>query len=314
MVSTIPITSPAFFAGARQAYGVLSNKFVENAGELTSGRRVLDQGKDSASLSSTLRLRAQIVDLQQSSKNVAYNDSLASVATDALTDIQTLLQDAAELADEASGTALSNTDRTFYQQQITSIFEEIDTIATSTTFDNRTLLDGSFDDVEIRVGPGENDLITLTIPDASSNALFSGSLPDITSPANAAVAVTQFETALETVGNAIGDLNGLSGRLLTANDNVNTTLTGLESAVAGFENVDVASKQSEFAIQEVQINIAAAVIAQTQRLSSDLLNVLDFNISENTGQKSKDDALSSAKSSLQSSAESNVQSAQQTTS
>lgn len=313
MVSTIPINSPAYFATARQEFGLVGNQRANTAGELSSGRRNIGDGNDPASVTASLRLRAQIVELEQSSRNVAFNDTLVSVASTALTEIQGLLAEAATLAAAANSLSQPDAERAFGQQQLTDILTQIDTIAADTTFDGRVLLNGDFDGETIRVGGDEDDLITLAIPDASTSGLFSGSLPDISSQPDAATAESQIAAAQEIIETAIGDNNGIRTRLLTAESNVRTTLTGLGQARESLENIDVEEVSIDFALQQVQVNIGASVLAQTQQLSSDLLSLLSFRISdpgENTGQEDADDGLNSAQTSPQSSAENNASPAQ----
>lgn len=306
MATQVSLTSPSFLAPASLAFRRLAEETEDNAARLTGGRRILRAADDASSLSLAQRLKSQEVELKQSSRNVAFNDTLANVASSALGEIKSLLEDVADLADQANSTSLPDTERAFLQQELAKKLQRIDEIAEDTTFNDKAILDGSFSDTDIVVGGGENDTINLAIPAADSDSLFSGALPDLTTQAKAATAETQIADALEIIGGAVGALEGVKGRLLTAESNIRTTLTGVDAGRAALEDINVEQELQAFTLRKIQVDIASATIAQARQLSSDLLDVLNFPLPETTGQEDVDQAETKEEKPSQPSTETNA--------
>ena len=90
-------------------------------------------------------MRAQIRGLNMASKNSEDAISLVQTAEGALTETHSILQRMNELAvQSASDTNEDAVDRDALQAEVNALRNEIDDIATKTTFNNKNLLDGSF--------------------------------------------------------------------------------------------------------------------------------------------------------------------------
>ena len=103
------------------------------------------------------------------------------------------------------------------QQEVDALVSELDRIAEKTTFNNQSILDGSFIGAKFHTGANANDTVSVSIGDARSSSL--GSQVRVSSSTN--IAVTG-------AGDAIADddvaLNGVTIRATTdADDNLSTT-------------------------------------------------------------------------------------------
>lgn len=116
----------------------------KNLEKLSSGYRINRAGDDAAGLAISEKMRAQITGLNTASKNAQDGVSLVQTAEGALTEVHSMLNRMAELADQsANGTYQDAVDRENIQKELTSLRSEIDRISEGTNFNGIKLLDGS---------------------------------------------------------------------------------------------------------------------------------------------------------------------------
>jgi flagellin len=128
-----------------------------NAGKsmekLSSGLRINRAGDDAAGLAISEKMRGQIRGLDQASRNAQDGISLIQTAEGALNETHSILQRMNELANQGASGTLSSTDRTAIGNEITQLNSEVDRISTSTKFNGKSLLDGTFG-VQLKTGAG----------------------------------------------------------------------------------------------------------------------------------------------------------------
>jgi flagellin-like hook-associated protein FlgL len=281
MVTTVS-TGNSFLIPARFGLGGIAQQAEDSAARIAGGNRILRNGDDAASISIATLLQTQIFKYREAIKDVATSDSLVDVAKEGLERLRESLFRAAELAEQADSDVLIAQDRAILQKQFERELERIDRIVADTKFKNQLVLDGSFADKEVRVGPEDNDFIEIAISDVGTDGLFGATPPDLTTQANAATAKTEIEDALETVGNIIGALDGAKEQLASASDNINSTLSGVSQAESAISDTDIDAEKLALAQTQLKLDIGSAIVAQASRISSDLLNVLDFKIEIDT--------------------------------
>lgn len=314
MTTGVSITSSSFLTQATQNFGRLSRNAENSAAQLTSGRRILQAGDDVASLTIAQTLQAQNSGLRQSSQNIAFNESLVATASSALNAIDALLTQASTAAQTASDANIPDEQRAFLTQELAQTFAEIDRLATAATFSGRAILDGSLASAEIGVGNGIEDVIQLSIPAADTASLFAGGLPNLSSVAEASDAATEIAAAQGTIRNAVGALRAVSARLATAEDNVRASQTGIRQATDALENINPQQAIIDFTLDNIRLDAATTAVAQARLLSADLLDVLEFQISENTGQETVNEADNTGSFSSQTASDNNDNRASQSTS
>ena len=176
---------------------------------LASGNRINSAADDAAGLSISGRMSAQVSGLNQAVRNANDGIALAQSAEGALDETTSILQRMRDLSVQASSSTLTAGDRTSIQSEVTALTTELDRIATTTSYNNISLLDGSAKGLQIQIGASQGQSASITISDASASALGVGS----TSSSNA------------------GALNG--GRM--------STLTGLQGDDVSLNGVSWAS-------------------------------------------------------------------------
>lgn len=112
--------------------------------KLSSGLRINSAADDASGLAISEKMRAQIRGLGQAQDNAQDGISLLQTAEGALQQSTDILQRMRELVIKAQNTGvLTDDDRTSINSELSTLRDEIDRIATSTTFNGKKLLDGS---------------------------------------------------------------------------------------------------------------------------------------------------------------------------
>lgn len=120
------------------------NSISKNIAKLSSGYRINSAADDAAGLAVSEKMRSQINGLNQAQDNAQNGISLVQTAEGGLNETSAILQRMNTLAVEsANGTYQSDTDRANLQKEIVKLQDEIDTISTSTNFNQISLLDGN---------------------------------------------------------------------------------------------------------------------------------------------------------------------------
>lgn len=138
---------------------------------LSSGSRINVAGDDAAGLAVSEGLRSQVRGLQQAIRNANDGIGFLTTAEGALAESTNIAQRIRELAIQAANGAISDNDRNNLDQEVQSLIEEFDRIATTTEFNGVFLLDGTFATTSLQVGIRKGQSIAFNIGNARSTVL-----------------------------------------------------------------------------------------------------------------------------------------------
>ena len=250
---------------------------------LSSGLRITRAGDDAAGLAISENLRAQIRGLQQAQRNANDGISVIQTAEGALNEIGNILIRMRELSVQSASTgSISNTERSFLQNEFSALQGEITRIASSTQFNGQTLLDGtlsgSSNSLQFQVGIFNDsavDRISLSIGDATASGLsIQSSDAAISTSASAQNALTTIDSALSSVSTLRGDLGAAQNRLQSTINNLQTSAENLSAANSRIRDVDVASETAALTRNQVLQQAGIAVLAQANVSSQAALALL----------------------------------------
>jgi len=129
---------------------------------LSSGLRINSAKDDAAGLQISNRLTSQIQGLEQGNRNANDGISLAQTAEGALDEVTNMFQRIRTLALQAANGTNTDSDRDALGREVTQLREEINRIASSTTFGGTNLLNGTFSS-EFQVGADANQTISVSL-------------------------------------------------------------------------------------------------------------------------------------------------------
>ena len=124
------------------------NKNITKVGKsltkTATGQKINSAADDSASFGISEKMRAKIRDLEQDVQNVQNGSSLLKTALGGIQNIVDELRDLKELAIDAANDSNSDADRAIMQKVLKQKQANIDEIATTTTFNTKSMLDGEY--------------------------------------------------------------------------------------------------------------------------------------------------------------------------
>jgi flagellin len=130
---------------------------------LSTGLRINGAVDDAAGLAISDRLTAQVRGLNQAVRNANDGVSALQTADGALNEVSSLLQRARELAVQSANDSNSSSDRQSLNAEVSNVLSELDRLANTVQFNNRKLLDGSFQDAQFQIGANANQTVSFSI-------------------------------------------------------------------------------------------------------------------------------------------------------
>jgi flagellin len=224
---------------------------------LSSGMRINSAKDDAAGLQISNRLTSQINGLGVAQRNANDGISMAQTAEGAMQASTDILQRMRELALQSANGSNASSDREALQKEVSALQTELTRIADTTSFGGQTLLDGSFGAKKFQVGANANETITMTLGNASANAIGSNEisgaadvlgvvgttaeslatqLDDVTGGTFGVVgfaASTDITIAADTGAATIATQINDAGFGITAEASVTSTITNLDAATNG---------------------------------------------------------------------------------
>lgn len=140
-VNSINTNIAAYYAQAN--IGLASRLASASVARLSSGNRIVLAADDVAALAAGTSLASSVLGLRAGLLNASQGTSLLQVADGGAANIINILQRQKAIAQQAGSGSLQDTDRAFLNQEFQALSAQIDQIATNTTFNGVTLLDGS---------------------------------------------------------------------------------------------------------------------------------------------------------------------------
>jgi flagellin len=140
-----------------------ANQLATSLQRLSSGLRINSAKDDAAGLAISDRMTTQITGLNQAARNANDGISLAQTTEGALQEVTNNLQRIRELAVQSANATNSDSDRAALNQEVQQRLQEIDRIASQTSFNGRKVLDGTFGSATFQVGANVGETIAVSL-------------------------------------------------------------------------------------------------------------------------------------------------------
>ena len=282
--------------------GITTSAQAKSTEKLSSGYKINRAADDAAGLAISEKMRRQIRGLTQASANAQDGISCVQTAEGALTEVHDMLQRMNELAVKAANGTQTSTDRAYINQEVQALVSEIDRVASTTTFNEKMLLDGSFSSIGLQVGAEASQLITLNVSAMNAFGLGLTSVssgvvdPDKiktqmakdgvkvrtkssisvggTTGANAQQAITLIKAALKQVSKQRSDLGAVQNRLEHTIKNLDNVVENTTSAESAIRDTDMASEMVKFSNNNILAQAGQSMLAQANQSNQGVLSLL----------------------------------------
>ncbi|MCK9915627.1 flagellin FliC [Microbacteriaceae bacterium K1510] len=244
--------------------------------KIASGSRINKASDDAAGLAIATKISSDITSLQQASTNATQAVAVLQTADGGASNISDILTRMKSLASQSSSGTVTDTERTYLQDEFSQLQEEVDGTATGTRYNGVSLLDGTSNfstGVGVLVGTDASDTIQIKIDNLSASNLGISSL-DISTQTGADSALTTLDTAISSVSSARANIGAQESRFEFRSNALSSTEENLSSAKSSITDVDVAAEQANLSSAEVKTQAAVAAAAQANQMPQYLLSLL----------------------------------------
>jgi flagellin len=246
--------------------------------QLSSGLQIQSAADNPAGYVVSQDLLSQSNGYQQAVANAQNGVSMIQTANGALNQISSLLQTMDSLAiNSSNGATNSSQSLSANQQEFAALQNQIDQIASTTSFGSTNLLDGSFSGQVLQVGAFDNtnQQLTITIQAATAASLgVSTTSISVGSAVSAQAAISAVQAAINTVASIEANVGAVQDQLTAIVANLTVGQQNLQSAYSGLVDVNFAQATSTFSTDQILMQSGVSMLSQAQQEPSLVLKLL----------------------------------------
>ena len=278
--------------------GITTSAQAKSTEKLSSGYKINRAADDAAGLSISEKMRRQIRGLTQASTNAQDGISMVQTAEGALNEVHDMLQRMNELAVKGENGTLATADRNYISKEIQQLMSEIDRVQSTTSFNERNLLDGTFSStsatksgVDLQVGAETKQYINVKIGKMSCSklstsaafakvaAFYGSACANSIKTASAYTSMfsnlnTYVKSALEKVSEQRSDLGAIQNRLEHTIANLDNVVENTTAAESRIRDTDMASEMVKFSNNNILAQAGQAMLAQANQTNQGVLSLL----------------------------------------
>ena len=264
--------------------GITTNSQAKSTEKLSSGYKINRAADDAAGLSISEKMRRQIRGLTQASLNAQDGISCVQTAEGALNEVHDMLQRMNELAVKGENGTLTSVDRNYISKEVQQLMSEIDRVKDTTTFNEQSLLDGSFTAIGLQVGAETGQHIKVTIESMGVSSLasdtsivstfYSVTASDEVTASQFGQLNTYVKDALKTVSRQRSDLGAVQNRLEHTIANLDNVVENTTAAESQIRDTDMATEMVKYSNNNILAQAGQAMLAQANQANQGVLSLL----------------------------------------
>ncbi len=255
--------------------GLTTNAQAKSTEKLSSGYKVNRAADDAAGLAISEKMRRQIRGLTQASANAQDGISAVQTAEGALNEVHDMLQRMNVLANQASNDTMTSVDRGYLDSEFQALKSEISRVASTTTFNEQNLLDGTFTGKNLQVGAESGQFIGISISEMSATGL---SIQDLsisgTDNTHAQSAIQGIKDALASVSKQRSDLGAVQNRLEHTINNLDNVVENTTAAESQIRDTDMATEMVKYSNNQILSQAGTSMLAQANQSNQSVLSLL----------------------------------------
>jgi flagellin len=156
---------------AQRAIAGSQNELTTAMERLSTGSKINSASDDAAGLAMSQRMTAQIQGLNMAIKNSNDGIAMTKSVEGAIAEVSDMLQRMRELAIQAANGTNSASDRTYLQDEVNLLIQEVTRISANTRYNGSLILDGTFINKQLQVGIEEGEHITFSVDSIAAKQL-----------------------------------------------------------------------------------------------------------------------------------------------
>ena len=214
-------------------YSLNNNRSLDKSlSHLSSGLRINKAADDASGLAIANQLGAQAKGLGQAIRNANDGINLAQTADGALDEYSKIINTIRTKSIQAASDGQNANSRKAIQSDINKLLEEAQNIATTTSFNGQSLLDGTFTDKQFHIGAYANQTVGISIGNAQTTSV--GDYAKTTGTATtAALAANDLTINSVDVGAATIDAKDQARAINSVSNDTGVTATATTEVLGG---------------------------------------------------------------------------------
>ena len=242
---------------------------------LTSGLRINKAADDAAGLAVATGMTTQIKGTDQAVRNA--NDGISMIQTQdgAMEEVVSMMQRMRELAVQSLNGTYNAENRAQMGEEYDQLADEITRVGQTTKFNEVSMMNGSITTVSLHVGweGGANNKINVSTFNVSA---LGGSLDnrDITTVANASVAISVIDAKLSDINTSRAKWGALQNRLESTVSNLNNVNENINASRSRIQDADFARESASLARTQVLQQAGMSMLSQANQNSQNVLSLL----------------------------------------
>ncbi len=255
--------------------GLTTTTQAKSTEKLSSGYRINRAADDAAGLAISEKMRRQIRGLTQASTNAQDGISCVQTAEGALNEVHDMLQRMNELAVKAANGTNTSEDLSYIQLEVSALKSEIDRVSTTTTFNTRMLLNGSFKSVALQVGAEgtSTNRITISISSITVKGLSLTNM-SVSTQESAQSAISSIKNAITTLNKQRANLGAVQNRLEHTIKNLDNVVENTTAAESQIRDTDMASEMVKYSNNNILAQAGQSMLAQANQSNQGVLSLL----------------------------------------
>ncbi len=256
--------------------GLTTKTQAKSTEKLSSGYKINRAADDAAGLAISEKMRRQVRGLTQASANAQDGISAVQTAEGALTEVHDMLQRMNELAVKAANGTQTSADLGYIDSEVQALKSEITRVATTTTFNEQSLLNGTFTAKDLQVG-AENasaQRIAVSISAMSASKIGLNDSVKTTKQSDAQKSIDIIKDALASVSKQRSDLGAIQNRLEHTINNLDNVVENTTAAESAIRDTDMASEMVRYANNNILAQAGQAMLAQSNQANQGVLSLL----------------------------------------
>ena len=255
--------------------GLTQSTQAKSTEKLSSGYKINRAADDAAGLAISEKMRRQVRGLTQASANAQDGISAVQTAEGALTEVHDMLQRMNELAVKAANGTQTSADLGYIDSEVQALKSEISRVATTTTFNEQSLLNGSFTGKDLQVGAENASEQRITISISAMSASGIGlSATSVSTQSGAKGAIDEIKKALASVSKQRSDLGAIQNRLEHTINNLDNVVENTQSAESAIRDTDMATEMVKYSNNNILAQAGQAMLAQANQANQGVLSLL----------------------------------------
>ena len=251
--------------------------------QLSTGNRISSAKDDAAGIAIGQSMTSQIRGLNQAVRNANDGVNMMQTAEGALTETSNMLQRMRELAVQSANGTVSDTQRGYLNTEFSKLSEQIDSIATNTTWNGMSLLNAasatglatSAGTFTFQVGSESGQTISIAIGNMGITSSGLGiSALSISTASAASTSIGTLASAIDTINSQRATIGAGINQLTYAVDNLSNISQNVQASRSTIMDTDYATSTTTLAKSQIIQQAATAMLAQANQQPQSVLALL----------------------------------------